>query len=386
MLLVVVALLVLSVVLVKKDYALLSLTMRTPYVAHRDQAVALKAASPETLRDMRSDSPVKKLPPARIQKKALQIALAKPSDVKFLPDEGLRKALRSTKYPNGITARNLALPVHHFRQPKIPEEMAETVADADVAYFIKACRKFSRRSQEIYEAWGKSVTNLIFSTDTSVEGIPMEKQLITSVENSENQKFLKEASAWEARHNIVSCLTTLFNLGKFLTDERFQNVTWLVLLDDDTFAIPKNLMEYLSVFPSSSAWYLGLSNAEIPGMAITGNRLVPVTASAAGVAYSKSILDAMRQGKEGVNFSSASFAQKTCGRSHLKDDVAMGYMPLILYHAVYVARPDLRGYHFKEMADPTDLKPLTVHAELQDHAKDLDHIFKELRKKYEKYF
>lgn len=276
----------------------------------------------------------------------------------------LRFMLRSTNFSNGIMGRHFAVTIHHFRQPLFPADRVETVADEDVLYFVKACAKFRRRAQEMYKSWGRTVKNIAFSTDLPIDEIPLDKQCITDMEGNETRDFLTAATKWVPIHNAASCFLTLQNFGKVVADKRYQRIKWLVLVDDDTFVIPRNLMEYLSAFPSAKPWYLGLSNAELAGHSVGKKRFIPVTASAPGVAYSSLLLARFRAGDGGLKLGDMAYVNKMCADNMFKDDVAVGYLPLILYKAEYVARPDLRPYHFHDMPDPVHLKPLTIHTQL----------------------
>lgn len=300
------------------------------------------------------------------------------------PDE-LLEMLKSTNFSTGIESKTLVSKIYHHHEPKIPDDLVEDVKDADVTYFIKACKKFGARAVEMYRSWGKTVSNVVFSTDEIIDGIPAELQIVTGMASSEAKGYLTHTGG-EPAHHAASCIVTISNFGKFLALTKYRLIKWLVLLDDDTFVIPKNLMEYLSAFPSTGNWYIGLSNAEMPYLIVNpGYRRLAVTASAPGVAYSRTLMNKMRSPTEGLRLTDLKASFQVCFNGTFKDDVALGYVPLVKYNATFVARPDLRNFHFRELPDPVDVKPLTVHTQLQRYPTVLKHIFVELTEKYRKY-
>ena len=168
------------------------------------------------------------------------------------------------------------------------------------------------------------------------------------------------------RSQAASCAVTLQNLGVLLGERQFDEIKWLVVVDDDTFVVRDNIAEYLATMNHAKLYYLGFSRSEPLWWIKKKNGVrLRISATAPGIAYSKGILDRLRRNPPILN-RTAVF--RLCRRAEMGDDVALGLLVWFAYGVEVKARPDLFGYHWMRIEDPVEIPPLTMHTEQQFNA------------------
>eukprot|EP00117_Sycon_ciliatum_P005382 scpid78002/ scgid9349/ len=138
----------------------------------------------------------------------------------------------------------------------------------------------------------------------------------------------------------------------------------MTFVDDDTFVIRDNVPKYFSTLFSAKPQFLTLSSAErlhwYPRKTAWSS-LMTVGSTAAGVVYSKGLMDRVRADQQ--NISSRPDVYKHCRRAKYADDVAISLLASVDYNLRVLDRPDLQGYHVHNLMSSKEVMPLTMHTQ-----------------------
>ena len=216
------------------------------------------------------------------------------------------------------------------------------------------------------------MANVIFSTDQLLDGIPKRLQRIEAFDQPGDVSFQKEAEHW---FHAASCGTTWINLGKVLKEEDYMNIKWMTFVDDDTFVIRDNVPKYFSTLYSSKPQFLTLFSAEKlhwHPRKTAGSSLMNVGSTAAGVVYSKGLMDRVRADQQ--NLFSHPDVYTHCRRAKYADDVAISLLASVDYNLSVLDRPDLQGYHVHNLKSSKDVMPLTMHTQQRINSAQITHL------------
>lgn len=236
-------------------------------------------------------------------------------------------------------------------------------------YFVRTSRERSAQVEMFYQAWGRKAAHIVYASDSWLNAsIPLQLQRTFLLPHDSLRRHFMASGDKAAM--AERCARNLVLLGEVLREAQWKNISWLVVLDDETFVLERNLLDHLKAFRPKEPHYVGLTYGEPHWHHVNGSKVLLKTAmSSGGFALSRGLLDWLAR-DAGKIFSRTS-AYRLCQQADYWDDVALGR--LITFR--YFIRLQDRRFHrpdWRQIKKEDFDEALTMHVGLRSGAIDPD--------------